>query len=471
MTLPALSLDSLCFGLLLYAAAGTASVSAADVSAPNPGSDSELAVESGSQWDYDSKLSIDTALSDYDTLPTFDGISSSVRYEGFVQWASPDPDRPLWSARLRPWLSWRSEPDAPFLDDENRNDIAVEGSYLEMREFLLRRHYVFGRPEYTALAGRQQIADDYGFWWDDSIESLRLVLDDTLAKGSVSVGSKQYRYSTEENELADSQKKLLFLLGEYRYQYAGGRWLGGRLIVQHDYSDDNERLDPVDFSGVTLGVELFADRISVGSTFVDYYFSAAVLGGEASLSTSAAEDGTLDTRGWMGFAEIGQRFPEWPLKPRFGLRAAMTDAPDEPFEGFFQNDLQSSRATRMSDYNSGLAGAFVGIRMSNLLMYGALAQASIDERNQFQLSWFSLNRRNTDIDVTSSIEADYVSADGKAIGSVAELRYLWTLFPRAIRQEYLTASVLITASVFNPGDALASKGLDSLLAIGLDVQY
>ncbi|GAA3967676.1 hypothetical protein [Allohahella marinimesophila] len=428
-----------------------------------------------SEWDYDSQISLDTALSDYDTVPTFDGVSSTARYEAFIEWVSPDRERPLWSARLRPWLTYRTDPEAPFLVDENRSDVSTDGGYAELREFLLTRHFVFGRPHWTASAGRQQVADDYGFWWDDSLESLRLQLDDTLAKGSLTLGSKQYRYNTKDNELAPSQADLLFLLGHYRYQFANGQWIGSRLIVQDDYSSadasGDDATDQVDFTGVTVGLELMADQQSLGPTLYDYYVGAAVMTGEAQLTQPGVTDETVDTLGWMAFAELGQRFIDWPLRPRVAIRAAVTDKPDEPFEGFFQNDLQSSRSARMSDFNSGLAGGFFGVRMSNLLFYGALAQAAINERNQLQLSWFSLQRRSTTIDVSASIDAGYASADGEDIGDIVELRYYWTMFPRAIRQEYLTTSLLVTASVFTPGNALTSDGTDSLLAIGLDVQY
>ena len=424
------------------------------------------------EWDYDSQLSLDAALSDYDTVPSFDGFSSTARYEAFFEWVSPDRERPRWSTRLRPWLSYRTDPDAPFVTEENRSDVTTDGAYAELREFVATRHFLFGHPQWTASAGRQQVAEDYGFWWDDSLESLRFQIDDTLVKASVTLGSKQYRYNTKDNDLAPAQADLLFALGHYGYQFANGRWIGARLIAQHDYSKQLEANDRVDFTGLTLGLELRGDRQSLGSTQYDYYVSAAILSGEAQLAQSdAAGTQKINTLGWMTFLEVGQRFVEWPLRPRFAIRAAVTDEPDQNFDGYFQNDLQSSRATRMSDFNSGLAGGFFGVRMSNLLFYGALAQAAIDERNQLQLSWFSLRRRNTDIDVSASIDSRYTSADGADIGNIVELRYFWTMFPRAIDQEYLTTSLLATASVFNPGKALASSGTDSLLAIGLDVQY
>ncbi|WP_416396928.1 hypothetical protein [Allohahella sp. A8] len=424
-----------------------------------------------SEWDYDSQLSLDAALSDYDTVPSFDGFSGTARYEAFIEWASPDRDKPLWSARIRPWLTYRSDPDAPFVVEENRSDVTTDGAYAELREFAVTRHFVFGQPEWTASVGRQQVAEDYGFWWDDSLESIRLQLNDTLMRASLTVGSKQYRYNTEENDLAPNQADLLFALGHYSYQYASDHWIGTRLIVQDDYSAEGEANDQVDFTGITLGAELMADRQRLGRTLFDYYLGAAVISGEARLAQPAAAEASVDTLGWLTFVELGQRFPDLPLRPRFAIRAALTDKPDEAFEGFFQNDLQSSRAARMSDFNSGLAGGFFGIRMSNLLLYGALAQAALDERNQFQLSWFSLQRRNREIDVTASIDTRYAGANGKTIGNILELRYFWTMFPRAIREEYLTTSLLMTASVFNPGNALASNGTDSLLAIGLDVQY
>jgi alginate production protein len=427
---------------------------------------------SGAAFEYDQKLSIKSAYADYETLGNPSDGSFQIKYEGFAKWDFPEGAWPEWSLFLRPWLSYRSEQPLPFLAREADTSARVNGAFAELWEFVFTRHNLRGNPALALSLGRQQYSGEYGFWWDDSIESLKLGLADSRNRGFVALGSRQYLYNTDDNKVSPADKDIVYLLGEYHYLWSPNQWVGLKLVGQRDYSPANDVGDEGDFTGFTLGVQLEGERLQKGALNGDYHFELATIQGEFNhLNVPGFTDETMATSGWLAFTELGHSFETTPVISRLAVRLALTDSPETPFSGFFQNTIQSSRASRFSEYNIGLSGAIMNVSMTNLMLASLLSQHRLSQRSQLRFSFHDLRRRNTDIATSRTIGLDYPESDGNHIGNILEAQYFWAMFPYAFDDEHLTFDVLGTLSYFQGGDALQDGIEDYQVSLDLNLRY
>ncbi|QCF26014.1 hypothetical protein soil367_08810 [Hydrocarboniclastica marina] len=426
----------------------------------------------GAEFHYDQRLALESALADYDTQTERSDTSFQAKYEGFARWRHPTGQWPDWTLFLRPWLAYRSDDPLPFLNNDAETSAQVDGAYAELWEFVLTRHNVWGNPALSLSLGRQQFSGDYGFWWDDSLESLKLDLSDTRNKGFLAVASRQFLYNTDDNDPVPSQADIVYVLGEYHYNWVPYQWAGLRLLGQRDHSPANERGDDGDFAGATVGLQLEGERVHAGPINLDYHIQLAAVRGEfRNMNTLGFSDQRIDTRGWLAFTELGHSFQTSFVIDRLALRLALTDRPDTPFSGFFQSTVQSSRASRFSDYNLGLSGAFLNVRMTNLMLAGLMSQHALSHRSQMRLSVYDLRRRNSELAASQTIGLDYPESNGNHIGSIVEAQYIWAMFPYAINDEHLTFDVLATVSHFEGGNALQQGISDYQLSIDLNLRY
>ncbi|MGO1501350.1 MAG: hypothetical protein ACTHWH_08735 [Marinobacter sp.] len=422
--------------------------------------------------DYHQKLSFGSAYADYETLRETDKGSFEFKYEGFANWDFPDENWPQWSLFLRPWLSYRSDGAVPFLNQETETSAQVDGFYGELWEFVATRQNLWGNPEISLSAGRQQFSDEYGFWWDDSLESLKLNLASTRNRGFVALASRQFLYNTDDNELSSDQSDIFYLLSEYHYSWSPDQWFGLRLLGQNDHSPSSEIRDEGDFTGGTVGIELEGENVGGNALNVDYNFQlAGTVGQFKHVNAPGFTNESFDTRGWLFFTEVGNSFADPSGDSRLALRFALTDSPDTPYSGYFQRDIQSSRASRFSNYNTGLSGAVINARTTNLMLTGLLGQHELSPRSQVKLSFYDLRRRNADIDVSQTIGLEYAESSGKHIGNIVEAQYDWSMFPYAIDNRHLTFNVLFTLGYFHGGDALQKNIKDYRASLDMKLRY
>ena len=153
----------------------------------------------------------------------------------------------------RLWLNYDSSQSSNLANESTNNNAREqpEGWYAELRELYVKRNLIGDDPRFSLSFGRQRFADDYGIWWDDSLESVRFDYQDTFSDAFVALGQKFHNYNTDVNSLAASEERTLYLMGQYAYRWSPNNQVGVRLMQENDRSDHDVD-DRYDFKGCLL---------------------------------------------------------------------------------------------------------------------------------------------------------------------------------------------------------------------------
>lgn len=411
----------------------------------------------------------------------------NLRYEPSFAWYSPEKRWAKWQLFGRLMFNYSSDENSVTTQDENQRQ--VEGFSAEAREFYVRRNLLWDDARFSVSVGRQRYFDRFGIWWDDTLESVRFDYRDTFASGFVAIGEKFKYYNTKENSLDPREDDIAYLMGEYSYRLDANNWTGVRAQLQRDHSGDDTE-DGEDFSGLRLGLFVRGDRID--SPFLsDYHLELATLFGRIETPTTIDNFGVVrqgdreNTRGWALLGEVGKQFPTLPWTPRISLRAGITDKPDDEFDGFRLNNLQSDRVTNPETYNTGAASSFVRLSMRNLAFYSLGVETRPHPRGHLDFRVSDIYQRNRDLGAASN--QDFAlrglgartnsygiyrgpTAD-RSVGQVYDVNYFWEMFPIAHEGRYLNMHLLVNASYFDAGDAMKNVGDDSQVTVGVVVRY
>lgn len=403
----------------------------------------------------------------------------NLRYEPSFAWYSPEKRWAKWQVFGRAMLNYSSDENTTGLQEEDERQ--VEGFSSEMREFYVRRNLLWDDPRFAVSVGRQRYYDRFGIWWDDSLESVRFDYNDTFASGFVAAGQKFYYYNTDENSLDPREEDIAFAMGEYAYRLDGKNWVGIRTQLQNDHSGDDLD-DSEDFRGVRLGLFVRGDQID-SPLLSDYHLELATLAGRIETPDTTDNFGRVrqgdseNTRGWALLGEVGKSFPEMTWAPRFSLRAGITDKPDDEFDGFRLNSLQSDRINNPETYSAGAVGSFVRLNMRNLMFYGVGLETRPHDRGHLDLRLSDIYQRNEELGAMSNqdfalrgVGTRRASAD-RGVGQVFDITYFWEMFPVAHSGRYLNMHLLVNAGYFNAGDAMKEVGDDSQVSVGVVVRY
>ncbi|WP_342625271.1 alginate export family protein [Pseudomonas alkylphenolica] len=412
----------------------------------------------------------------------------SLRYEPSFAWYSPEKRWAKWMVYGRLWLNYDSS-QSISTQNENSNSFdreQPEGWYAELRELYVKRNLLGDDPRFSLSVGRQRYFDDYGIWWDDSLESLRFNYNDTFSRGFFAVGQKFYNYNSDVNSLADSEERTTYLMGEYAYRWSENNWAGVRLMHENDHSGHDVE-DRDDFKGMRYGLFFKADNLKVSPLFSDYHLELARLDGKVdstvydrptdTTTTSTGNDAT----GWAALGEIGKRFHDQPWTPRVALRGGLTDKPSNENDGFRLNAIQSDRITRQGSYSTRLASSFVSLDLHNLSYYGISLETNPTPRSALDFRVTDLRLRDADGTLPVRVDADHRSKrnedlrrnngqGSKDVGQMYDINYYWKMFPVAIDGKHLDVNALVSASYLNAGDALYT-GDDYQLSVGVVISY
>ncbi len=412
----------------------------------------------------------------------------SLRYEPSFAWYSPEKRWAKWMVYGRLWLNYDSS-QSISTQNENSNSFdreQPEGWYAELRELYVKRNLLGDDPRFSLSVGRQRYFDDYGIWWDDSLESLRFNYNDTFSRGFFAVGQKFYNYNSDVNSLADSEERTTYLMGEYAYRWSENNWAGVRLMHENDHSGHDVE-DRNDFKGMRYGLFFKADNLKVSPLFSDYHLELARLDGKVdstvydrptdTTTTSTGNDAT----GWAALGEIGKRFHDQPWTPRVALRGGLTDKPSNENDGFRLNAIQSDRITRQGSYSTRLASSFVSLDLHNLSYYGISLETNPTPRSALDFRVTDLRLRDADGTLPVRVDADHRSKrnedlrrnngqGSKDVGQMYDINYYWKMFPVAIDGKHLDVNALVSASYLNAGDALYT-GDDYQLSVGVVISY
>nr|WP_302056193.1 alginate export family protein [Pseudomonas sp. SBB6] len=407
----------------------------------------------------------------------------SLRYEPSFAWYSPEKRWAKWMVYGRMWLNYDSSESAS-VQNENANNLdrdQPEGWYAELRELYVKRNLLGDDPRFSLSAGRQRYFDDYGIWWDDSIESLRLNYNDTFSRGFVAVAQKFYNYNSDVNRLADSEERTTYLMGEYAYRWSEHNWAGVRLMHENDHSGHDAE-DRYDFKGMRYGLFFKADDLDVTPLFSDYHLELAGLDGKVdNTDVNGITSTGHNASGWAALGEIGKRFHDLPWTPRVALRGGLTDKPGNDNDGFRLNAIQSDRITRQGSYSTRLASSFVSLDLRNLSYYGIALETNPTPRSALDFRLTELKLRDANGTLPIRLDGDQRSernraiaqgrhGNGKDVGQMLDLNYYWKMFPVAIDGKHLDVNALVSASYLNAGNALDS-GDDYQLTFGVVVSY
>ncbi|WP_327438005.1 alginate export family protein [Pseudomonas donghuensis] len=407
----------------------------------------------------------------------------SLRYEPSFAWYSPEKRWAKWMVYGRVWLNYDSSESAS-VQNENANNLdrdQPEGWYAELRELYVKRNLLGDDPRFSLSAGRQRYFDDYGIWWDDSIESLRFNYNDTFSRGFVAVAQKFYNYNSDVNRLADSEERTTYLMGEYAYRWSEHNWAGVRLMHENDHSGHDAE-DRYDFKGMRYGLFFKADDLDLTPLFSDYHLELAGLDGKVdNTDVNGVTSSGHNASGWAALGEIGKRFHDLPWTPRVALRGGLTDKPGNDNDGFRLNAIQSDRITRQGSYSTRLASSFVSLDLRNLSYYGIALETNPTPRSALDFRLTELKLRDANGTLPIRLDGDQRSernraiaqgshGNGKDIGQMLDLNYYWKMFPVAIDGKHLDVNALVSASYLNAGNALDS-GDDYQLTFGVVVSY
>ncbi|CAD5107307.1 alginate export family protein [Zestomonas carbonaria] len=407
-----------------------------------------------------------------------------LRYEPSLSWFSPERQWPVWQGFVRAWFNYNSsQASTPFQEqDLDRERRQVEHFSAELREFYLRRNLIGDDPRFSLALGRQRYADYYGMWWDDSLESLRFDYSDDFASGFFAVGQRFFYYNSDSNSLDDGARSILYGFGEYAWRWQAKHWAGTRVLLEYDHSGADPD-DPTDFKGGRLGLFAHGDDLDWGP-ISDYRVELALLAGRVR-ATSAAPAETSehhDSRGWALVGDLGKRFDDWPWQPRIALRAGITDKPDDEFDGFGFNELQSDRVSGRETYSSGLLGSFISVNLRNLAFYGIAVETRPQPRHYFDVRVSDLYLRDPDQDLPLRISPELLApptapgqanpiTGSKSLGQVLDLNYYWEMFPFAIQGRQLNLDLLFSAGYFLAGNAVRGLDDDYQLSFGAVLRY
>jgi alginate production protein len=342
----------------------------------------------------------------------------------------------------------------------------------------VRRNLLWDDPRYSVSVGRQSYSDRYGIWWDDTFESVRFNYQDSFSSGFLAAGQKLYYYNTDVNNLDPSDEDIFYAMGEYAWNWTPGHTAGTRMLYQGDHSDHNIN-DRQDFNGLRAGLFFDGKNLALDS-ISDYHLELATLRGEIDSIDSNGVQGNDNTRGWAVLGEVGKRFQDLPWTPRFALHAGITDKPDDAFDGFFLNNIESDRVVEVERYSSRLVSSFINVNVRNLQYFGVALQTQPTPRSSLDLKISDLYLRDENGDLPVRVDRDQRQArnqaiaqsinSGRSVGQVVDVNYYWKMFPIAYEGKHLDLNTLISASYLRAGEAIAS-GDDYQLTLGIVMRY
>ena len=128
-------------------------------------------------------------------------------------------------------------------------EISSLDSFLELRQSYLQFDNV-GAQSVSFKIGRQKVREDYGIWWKQNFDSLRLTYDTTLFKGSLIGGQDLFSYRTSDGDFTENEQKIARVLAEGSWQYHYENFFEARLMFQDDNSGiavgDSQNVDDPD---------------------------------------------------------------------------------------------------------------------------------------------------------------------------------------------------------------------------------
>ena len=125
-------------------------------------------------------------------------------------------------------------------------EISSLDSFLEWHQSYLQFNNV-GVSPVSLRIGRQKIREDYGLWWKQNFDSMRLMYDTTLFSSFIAAGQDLFSYRISDDGFTENEQKITRVLAEGSWQYYYEQFFETRLMFQNDHSNiavgDQEKTD------------------------------------------------------------------------------------------------------------------------------------------------------------------------------------------------------------------------------------
>jgi len=383
-----------------------------------------------------------------------------LRYDPTLLWNWPQQNWPSWQGVIRARIGYNSSTANNALNRDQR--YSTEGTSLELTEFYLQRNLLWDDPRYAVAFGRREYASDYGYWWDDALESVSLTFNDGSNSGLLALGKPFYRYNTDENDLPEAENDSLYLLTEYRHNRDNAAY-GVRFMLEQTASDNSEYQA---YKGGRAGVF----TTWKGPGLVDsLYWEVMVVEGDLDVPAAAGEDQAV--HGWASLLELVWELDQAAYAPSLLLRVGLTDKPSNEYDGFFLNPLQSDRVSNEESYSNGLAGNFVRLNFSNLLFYGVVYRSRPQPRTWLDVGVFDLQLRSKDGTLPIAVAPGKLDPEATELGQVIDLNLYWKMFPGTYDRNPLNINWLLSGGYFIPGDAIVDTSNQFQISTGVEVRF
>lgn len=192
--------------------------------------------------------------------------------------------------------------------------------------------------------GRQAIWEERNWWWDDTVDAVRLQYDRRRLEFQAAVGRDMGRLTTEHDGRERERRDNLQGLGHVAWRWASDHWLDGFVLyrdgkllestVDRLVRTSDEETSDADL--LWLGARL-SGEFELGGRLgeLDHLLEGAWVGGHVTPSGRAGTGRERDASGWALIAE-GAWETEWPRRPvltvgyAFGSIPTRAEAPTAP---------------------------------------------------------------------------------------------------------------------------------------------
>ncbi|UTF59855.1 alginate export family protein [Gilvimarinus sp. DA14] len=389
-----------------------------------------------------------------------------ARYAPSLLWWGGEDAWPKWEVYTRLWFSYSSNgASSPVFEDDQ--DLQ-EGESAEWRDFYLKVNRLFGSPGVDLTIGRQRYSSELGVWWDNNLESLKLEWRQAHSDGFIAFGSRLATYNSAIDELPESEEEILYGFGQWRYSWRNKHYAGIRLMLEADQSEAYQAEDPYDVDATRYG--LFFQAKDLDGWFSDYYID--LIGIEGDLVEYAQDQkAQRDFSGWLAAAEFGKRFYDTAWRPRFALRATVSDEAQDRFDGYYLNSMESDRINIESQFRSAASGSLVELTMSNLLMYGVKMELQPRARQSLDVLITQISCRSATgvMPIERTRATDSCAEDN--VGQTYDLNYVWDMYPTRAGSRKVDWRIMVNLSYFAAGSALTPKDSEYQALISTEINF
>lgn len=366
---------------------------------------------------------------------------------------------------------------------------SADRNFLEWRESYLELNDVAGQPLYLRV-GRQRLRDDYGLWWNQNFDAVKVGYKSTIFDGFVAAGQNLASYNTSTGSLKKNDRDLARIMAEGSWQYYFEHFLEARMMYQDDHSgtaaigtvEDSANTNNRDGNLFWGGLRAVGKAHCCGDVTrkVSYRFDLMGVAGNEDVNTSVANTVTAtnnrSVRGWAFDGGVDVPVMADESTPLIHLGYAYGSGDSNTADGrdhaFRQTGLDGnfSKVGALAR-NTNNYGTVLRPELSNIHVYSAGVTKPVFKASDAGLiaRYYRLANDTTTLSTGVSGALDGVHRDlGKGVDLVfnSDLMKTWDLQYPSVQDVNFRGS----AGLFRTGDAYGVQSGENVLRIVAEVQ-